>query len=39
MDYTYIFDLDSTITTQEILPTISKVIGRYDEMRDLTEKR
>lgn len=38
MDYTYIFDLDSTITTQEILPTISKVIGRYDEMRDLTEK-
>lgn len=34
----FLFDLDSTVTKEEILPTISKKINRYDEMRDLTEK-
>ena len=36
-DYIFLFDLDSTVTREEILPTISKKIGRYDEMRRLTE--
>lgn len=36
-DYIFLFDLDSTITKQEILPTISKKIGKVDEMRELTE--
>lgn len=36
-DYIFLFDLDSTITKQEILPTISEKIGKLDEMRDLTE--
>ena len=34
----YLFDLDSTVTKQEILPTISKKIGKEREMRELTEK-
>lgn len=34
----YIFDLDSTITKIEILPEISKIIGKEKEMRNLTEK-
>lgn len=36
--YIFLFDLDSTITKQEILPTIAKEIGIYDEMRALTEQ-
>ena len=36
--YVYIFDLDSTITKLEILPEISKMIGKDKEMRELTEK-
>lgn len=36
-DYIFLFDLDSTITKKEILPTISKGIGKEKEMRDLTE--
>lgn len=36
-DYIFLFDLDSTITKQEILPTISERIGRQEEMRRLTE--
>lgn len=36
-DYIFIFDLDSTITKQEILPTISENINKLDEMRNLTE--
>ena len=36
-DYIFLFDLDSTITRQEILPTISRKIGKLDEMRELTE--
>lgn len=36
-DYIFLFDLDSTITKQEILPTISEKIGKEKEMRELTE--
>lgn len=36
-DYIFLFDLDSTITKQEILPTISKKIGKSSEMINLTE--
>ncbi len=36
-DYIFLFDLDSTITKKEILPTISERIGREKEMRELTE--
>ncbi len=36
-DYIFLFDLDSTITRQEILPTISEKIGKASEMRELTE--
>ncbi len=36
-DYIFLFDLDSTISKQEILPTISEKVGRQKEMRDLTE--
>ena len=37
-NYIFIFDLDSTITKSEILPTISKKIGKEKEMQDLTER-
>lgn len=36
-EYIFLFDLDSTISKKEILPTISKTIGKYEEMRELTE--
>lgn len=36
-DYIFLFDLDSTITNKEILPTISEKIGKLEEMRNLTE--
>ncbi len=36
-NYIFLFDLDSTITRKEILPTISERIGKQQEMRDLTE--
>lgn len=36
-NYIFLFDLDSTITKKEILPTISEKIGMQDEMRILTE--
>lgn len=35
--YIFLFDLDSTISKKEILPTISKRIGKEKEMRALTE--
>ncbi len=35
--YIFLFDLDSTITKQEILPTISKKLGIYKKMTELTE--
>lgn len=37
LDYIFLFDLDSTITKKEILPTISERIGKGKEMRELTE--
>ena len=36
-EYTFLFDLDSTITKQEILPTIAKQLGVYNQMKELTE--
>ena len=36
-EYIFVFDLDSTITKKEILPTIAEKIGKLDEMRELTE--
>ena len=37
-DYIFLFDLDSTISKIEILPEISKFIGKEKEIRALTEK-
>ena len=37
-NYIFLFDLDSTITKKEILPEISRKIGKEKEMRDITEK-
>ena len=37
-DYIFVFDLDSVITKQEILPTIAKHIRKEKDMRELTEK-
>lgn len=34
----FLFDLDSTVTAAEILPTIAKKIGKEKEMIELTEK-
>ena len=36
--YVFLFDLDSTVTKQEILPTIAKRLGIYEQMSALTEK-
>lgn len=36
-DYIFLFDMDSTITKKEVLPEVSKKIGKLDEMRRLTE--
>lgn len=35
--YIFLFDLDSTVTSEEILPTISKELGIYEKMCSLTE--
>lgn len=35
--YIFLFDLDSTITRQEILPTIAREVGVYEQMSSLTE--
>lgn len=35
--YIFLFDLDSTVTRQEILPTIAKKIGIYEKMCSLTD--
>lgn len=37
-DHIFLFDLDSTITKQEILPTIAARLGKEEEMRNLTEE-
>lgn len=36
--YVFLFDLDSTVTKQEILPTIAKRLEIYEQMSALTEK-
>lgn len=33
----FLFDLDSTVTRQEILPTVAKKVGVYEQMCALTE--
>lgn len=33
----FLFDLDSTVTRQEILPTVAKKIGVYEQISALTE--
>ena len=38
-DYIFLFDLDSTISKQEILPTISEKVGRQKEMRIRSSKQ
>lgn len=35
--YIFLFDLDSTVTREEILPTISRRLGMYEQMKLLTE--
>lgn len=35
--FIFLFDLDSTLTKQEILPTISKKLGIFEKMSQLTE--
>lgn len=35
--YIFLFDLDSTVTRQEILPTIAKKVGISERMSSLTE--
>lgn len=35
--YIFLFDLDSTVTKQEILPTVAKKVGLHQEMSTLTE--
>ena len=37
-DTIFLFDLDSTVTAEEILPTIAKKIDKEKEMKELTEK-
>lgn len=37
-EYVFLFDLDSTLTKEEILPKIAKEIGKLDEMKELTER-
>ncbi len=36
-DYIFLFDMDSTITREEVLPEISRRINKLTEMRQLTE--
>ena len=36
-NFIFLFDLDSTITKQEILPTVAGKVGMYQSMYTLTE--
>lgn len=38
MEYSYLFDLDATITKKEILPALADSIGIGDVMKKMTEK-
>lgn len=35
--YVFLFDLDSTVTRQEIFPTVARKLGIYEKMSSLTE--
>ncbi|CEH33294.1 HAD-IB family phosphatase [Romboutsia lituseburensis] len=37
-EYKFVFDLDSTLTKQEILPEISKYIGAHESISKITEE-
>lgn len=37
-DYIFLFDLDSTITRAEILPTLAKIVNKEKEVRRITEQ-
>ena len=37
-DFIFVFDLDSTITAEEILPKVAKTIGKEKEMSLITEE-
>ena len=37
-EYTFLFDLDATVTRAEILPEIAARIDKAQEMRELTER-
>lgn len=37
-EYKFVFDLDSTLTKQEILPEISKYIGEHESISKITEE-
>ena len=34
----FLFDLDATVTKEEILPTLAEQVGLLEEMREMTEK-
>lgn len=36
-EYIFIFDLDSTVTAEEILPKVAELVGKKEEMVELTE--
>lgn len=36
--YKFVFDLDATITQLELLPELSRTIGRYEEIKKLTKE-
>ncbi|WP_034862503.1 HAD-IB family phosphatase [Ruminiclostridium cellobioparum] len=35
--YSFFFDLDGTVTAQEILPEIAKTVGLYEQINELTQ--
>ena len=37
-EYTFLFDLDATVTKAEILPEIAARIDKAQEMKELTER-
>lgn len=34
----FLFDLDATVTKEEILPALAEQVGLLEEMREMTEK-
>jgi len=36
-DYNFIFDLDAIITQKDILQEISKAVGLYNKIKELTD--